>query len=124
MLDVLNDLNDGFSFFSIYLLFYTQWQDGSRQEGKQEAEYTQSSADWEEKGEMSAKQMCRGIMVIWSFWDFLGSSINVRRSFKLYSRSVGVCAWRYGTLGRRLQHLRWAHHHVKLTWIWRNTTRR
>lgn len=48
-------------FFSIYLLFYTQWQDGSRQEGKQEAESTQSSADWEEKGEMSAKQMCRGI---------------------------------------------------------------
>ena len=34
----------------------------------------------------------------------------------LYSRSVGVCAWGDGARGRRLQHLRGAHHHVKLTW--------
>lgn len=59
-------------FFSVYLLFYKQWQDGSRQEGKQEAEYTQSSADWEERGEMSAKQTCRGIygdlVILRFFW--------------------------------------------------------
>lgn len=37
----------------------------------------------------------------------------------LYSRGVGVCAWCDGARRRRLQHLRGAHHHVKLTWIFR-----
>lgn len=34
-----------------------------------------------------------------------------------YSRGEGVRAWRDGTGGRRLQHLRGGHHHVELTWI-------
>lgn len=49
--------------------------------------------------------------------DFMDGT-SVRGSVSvLYSRSVGVCAWRDGARGRRLQHLRGAHHHVKLTWI-------
>jgi len=35
----------------------------------------------------------------------------------LYSRGVGVRAWRDGARVCRLQHLRRAHHHVKLTWV-------
>lgn len=46
--------------------------------------------------------------------------MNVRKNAASYSRGVGVRAWCDCAGGCRLQHLRGAHHHVKLTCVLRD----
>lgn len=45
-------------------------------------------------------------------WD----SVCVCGRVPSYLRGVGVCARCDGTRGAGLEDIRWAHHHVKLTW--------
>lgn len=74
MLDVLNDLNDGFSFFFfkvyIYCFTHNDKTDHAKKESKRQSTPSPVRIG-RKKVRCRRNRQVEGFMVIWSFWNFL-----------------------------------------------------